>query len=208
MTRLTDRAQTERRVLRESTMRQARLELRAALPNILTVSRIVAAVLLAGAALGEWNPGFPFILSLMAAGSDFLDGLVARRNRSVSPFGAVLDPIADKIFVVTALFLLTASGKIGGIALWAVLVIIWREFLIAGFRSEAARAGVATGVSALAKLKTACQYGAVVLLFGSQLPFYGAVLMEKAGLAALWIAAGLSVYTGVGYFGEWRRTWK
>jgi cardiolipin synthase (CMP-forming) len=179
------------------------------LPNILTASRIAAAPVLAVAVLGGQAPALAAGIALAAALTDLLDGALARALRQTSDLGAALDPIADKVFILTALLLLIAAGALRGALVWAALILLWRESLIAVVRDYTRSAGLAASVSALSKLKTAAQFLAVIALFASRIPSAHADLFFRTGAGLLWASAGLALYTGVDYI--WRarrRAWK
>jgi CDP-diacylglycerol--glycerol-3-phosphate 3-phosphatidyltransferase len=179
------------------------------LPNLLTASRIAAAPLLAFAVLAGQPPELAAGIALAAAASDLLDGAVARLQGKTSEFGAVLDPIADKVFILTALVLLIAAGTLRGAAVWAALIVLWRETLVTGLRGCARSQGQAAPVSLIAKLKTAAQFLAVVALFGARIPWPVSDVLFAAGAGLLWTAAGLALYSGADYL--WRarrRSWK
>ncbi len=179
------------------------------LPNILTASRIAAAPLLALAALTEQSPLLAAGLAAAAALTDLLDGAAARAMRRTSGLGSVLDPIADKVFILTALLLLIAAGTVRGAHLWAALILLWRETLIGGVRAYAQSIDLAASVSILSKLKTAAQFLAVIALFASRIPTAHADFLFDAGAGLLWAAACLALYTGADYvFRAWRRSWK
>lgn len=179
------------------------------LPNLLSASRIVAAPVLAWAVLTARAPALAVGIVFTAALTDFFDGLVARFTGQGSDFGAVLDPIADKIFILTALWLLWGEGVIRGLSAWAVLIILWREILIAGLRAHARLEGLRASVSPVAKFKTAAQFFAVILLFASHIPSWNPGLLLDAGSGLLWASAGLALYTGGDYlFRAWRGSWK
>ncbi len=97
-----------------SVMGQKRSSHPTSLPNVLTASRIAAAPLLAVAVLTGQEPWIAAAIVLFAALTDLFDGIVARAQGQLSELGAVLDPIADKIFVISALFLLVADGLLRG----------------------------------------------------------------------------------------------
>jgi CDP-diacylglycerol--glycerol-3-phosphate 3-phosphatidyltransferase len=179
------------------------------LPNLLSAARIATGPVLAWAVLTAQAPGLALAIVVAAAVSDFLDGLAARATGQVSELGAVLDPIADKIFVLTALWLLWGESLIRGSTAWAVLIILWREVLISGLRDYARFEGLQASVSSVAKLKTATQFSAVVLLFASRVPYWKPGLLFEAGTALLWVSAGLALYTGADYLlRAWRGSWK
>jgi cardiolipin synthase (CMP-forming) len=190
-------------------MEQKRFERVTSVPNLLTASRIVAAPLLAFAVLAALPPYLAAALVVVAALTDFIDGRLARAGLDVSGMGAVLDPIADKIFIVTALILLLAEGVLTGINVWAVLIILWREFLISGLRDYARIQGASLPVTPLAKGKTAMQFASVIFLFAARVSWGNAETMFYAGAALLWTAAALTLYTGVDYLRRtWRQAWK
>jgi CDP-diacylglycerol--glycerol-3-phosphate 3-phosphatidyltransferase len=186
----------------------ARRLIAAALPNILTASRIAAAPILVLAASGQ-SPILAAGLAIFAAMTDFLDGAAARALGGASDFGAVFDPIADKMFILTALVLLLGDGSLSGPNAWAVYIILWREILTAGFRDYARTRGFGASVSFAAKLKTATQYSAVILLFASRIEPQASDIVFMAGASLVWAAAGLALYSAADYL--WRarrRAWK
>lgn len=164
------------------------------LPNVLTIARIGLVPVFALAYLSTEN--YHWIAALLfatAAFTDWLDGFLARRLDQTTLFGAFLDPVADKLIVVTALVLL-----IGGHAsLWMTipgLVIIGREIVISALRewmAEMNRRGVVT-VSWIARVKTTLQMVAVVILFanapemGRPWVIVGLVLLYAAAVITIW----------------------
>lgn len=171
------------------------------LPNLLTLSRILAVPLLA--LLIAW-PGWPlgyalgFALYCLMGVTDFFDGYLARAQASVSPLGTFLDPIADKIMVAAVLVLLVAAGRIAGVHVAAALAIVLREIGVSGLREFLAGRQVAVPVSRLAKWKTTLQLVALgALILAGALP--GVPWVATAGLAALWGAALLTLLTGWDY---------
>ena len=179
------------------------------LPNVLTASRIAAAPLLVWAVLTAQSPLLALGLVFAAALTDLLDGAAARALGKVSSLGAALDPLADKIFILTALSLLLAEGSLGVPGAWAFLIILWRETLIVGLRGYARSRCLPAPVSLLAKIKTAAQFAAALLLFASRVPLDSSAALAGAGMGLLWAAAALALYTGADYVGQaWRKTWK
>jgi cardiolipin synthase len=179
------------------------------LPNLLSAARIATGPLLAWAVLTAQAPRLAVAIVIAAALSDLLDGLAARATGQVSEIGAVLDPIADKFFVLTALWLLWGESLIRGSTAWAVLIILWREVLISGLRDYARFGGLQASVSPVAKLKTSAQFSAVILLFASRVPYWKPDPLFEVGTGLLWASAGLALYTGGDYLlRAWRRSWK
>jgi len=190
------------------------------LPNALTLGRIAAVPLLMWSILavgGNHNslvntPILLLLLFILCAITDFLDGYLARKWELVSAFGRMLDPIADKLLVAGSLIALNISfGPV-----WYVLIpsiaIIFRDIFISGTREHAANAGIVLSPTVLAKWKTAAEMLAILLfLIGistrSVMPVSAnigdiAILASKAGIAFLWLAAILSIYTGRHYIKE------
>lgn len=172
------------------------------LPNMLTISRILLVPVFALAFALHTDTGrlVAFAVFCLAGISDALDGLAARKLRASSDFGRMLDPIADKILVATALMLLVADDALGGYRLIAALIILAREFLVSGLREFLASAAVSVPVSSIAKMKTTIQMvaiGAMILGPIAERIVPGALAVSYT---ALWIAAGLTVYTGYAYF--------
>jgi CDP-diacylglycerol---glycerol-3-phosphate 3-phosphatidyltransferase len=171
------------------------------LPNLLTLSRILAVPLVAATFYvpGDYARWLGCALFSAAALTDWLDGHVARRWEQQSEIGRFLDPIADKLLVAATLFMLVARHRFS--SEWAVLpalVILCREILVSGLREYLAGLRVGVPVSRLAKWKTAIQMVAIgVLIVGKAGP---ALLPVAAiGESLLWVAAMLTLVTGYDY---------
>ncbi len=170
------------------------------LPNLLTLSRIVAIplVILTFYLPSPFGPWAGCILFAAAGVTDWLDGQLARRWHQQSAWGRVLDPIADKLLVATVLFMLVALDRISALTIFPALVILAREILVSGLREHLAMLQVRVPVSGLAKWKTAIQMIAIgVLLVGDAGP--GHIPVRIIGEILLWIAAGLTLFTGYDY---------
>jgi len=172
------------------------------IPNLLTYGRIAAVPLVAGCLM--WNTGQSRWLALglfiAAAITDFLDGYLARMWKQQSSLGRMLDPIADKLLVAGVLLMLGAEGTIHGAHLWAAIIILSREVLVSGLREFLGQLQVSVPVTWMAKWKTAIQLIAIGFLIAG--PAGDKVLAHNTdiGLAGLWIAAALTLYTGYDYF--------
>ena len=169
------------------------------LPNTLTVARIVAVPLLIAAfylpaPAAHWAA---MALFVGASVTDWVDGWLARRWEQQSDFGKVLDPIADKLLVAAALFMLAAFDRLSVPSIVAAIAILGREILVSGLREFLA--GRATlPVTPLAKWKTAVQMIAIaLLLLGTAAPW--GIPAQAIGEAALWLAALLTLVTGWDY---------
>jgi cardiolipin synthase (CMP-forming) len=170
------------------------------LPNLLTVSRIVATPVVVASfyvdgAAARW---FACVLFSAAAVTDWLDGHMARRWQQQSEIGRFLDPIADKLLVSATLFMLTAFGRLSSEAILPALVILCREILVSGLREYLAGLRVGVPVSRLAKWKTFIQMVAIgFLIVSNDGP---AVLpVTLIGETLLWAAALLTLVTGYDY---------
>ena len=109
---------------------------------------------------------------LIASFTDYLDGHLARKHNIVTTFGKFLDPIADKLLVITALIMLVESGIIPA---WIPIVTVAREFLVSGVRMLAAGEGTVIAASMLGKIKTVSQMVAISLAFVSTSAFFAFV---------------------------------
>jgi CDP-diacylglycerol---glycerol-3-phosphate 3-phosphatidyltransferase len=170
------------------------------LPNLLTLSRILAVPILVGTFYlpQPWAPWVACVLFSAAGITDWLDGHFARRWKQQTDFGRFLDPIADKLVVAAALFMLVATGRVGGLTILPALVILMREILVSGLREHLAGLHVGVPVSRLAKWRTGLQMVAIgVLLVGDAGPDFIPVRMIGEGM--LWIAAALTLLTGYDY---------
>ena len=137
------------------------------LPNILTVSRIFLIPIFVGLYMAQqdWSIVLASVLFTLAAATDWLDGYLARKLEQTTPLGAFLDPVADKLIVVSALIVLVAYHNSAWLTLPA-LVIIGREIVISALREWMAEMNdsVTVAVSYLGKVKTTLQMIAIVLL--------------------------------------------
>ena len=125
-------------------------------------------------------------LFILAAVTDLFDGMIARKQGLVTNFGKFMDPLADKLLVCSALICLV---ELHMIPVWAVLIIVAREFIISGFRLIAAEKGVVLAASKIAKLKTNFQIIMTVsLMLDIQLPFF-----RILSIVLIWITVSLTV---------------
>lgn len=185
------------------------------LPNILTLSRIVAIPLLAALL---WWPGWhfgylmAFVLYCAMGITDYFDGMLARSSGAVSRLGIFLDPVADKIMVVSVILVLTAMGVlrgpyVGDMHVVAGMIIVMREIAVSGLREFLGPLQISIPVSKLAKWKTTFQLVSLgALILGQGLPDWnidlGAQVINlphTVGLTTLWAAAILTVITGWDY---------
>jgi cardiolipin synthase len=190
--------------------RPTRRQLALALPNLLTYGRVLAVPALVFCFYLENNASrwFSFAVFIAASVSDFFDGYLARAWHQQSAIGRMLDPIADKLLVATALMLLVGDGTIGSWSMIAALVILIREISVSGLREFlAGLKNVRVPVTRLAKYKTTMQMVAIGFLLigpaGDRIARYyvgDLGLFSYVGLLLLWVSALITVYTGYDYF--------
>ena len=175
------------------------------IPNILTIGRIIIVpfFVLAFYLPGLYGDLTAFALFVIASFTDFLDGMLARMMGEESKLGELLDPIADKIIVATALILLVMSGTIKHYEVIAAIIILTREILISGLREFLARGQIKLPVTNLAKLKTFLQMLAIALLLtgetGNRIFNFEDYNAQIIGIILLWLSAFLTLYTGYDY---------
>jgi cardiolipin synthase (CMP-forming) len=172
------------------------------LPNVLTYLRILAVPAVVACLYGNathtmrW---FALAIYVAACVTDWLDGYLARVWHQQSALGRMLDPIADKLLVGAALLVLISDRTISGFALWAALIILCREILVSGLREFLAELNVKIHVSQLAKWKTTLQMIALGFLIAGPAGEQVLPHTTEAGLVILWVAAGLTLFTGYDY---------
>ena len=166
------------------------------LPNKLTCLRMILIIpfvlfMLVGKCEGvsRW---FALFLFCAASITDTLDGYIARRDHLITDFGKFMDPLADKILVISAMVCLVSLGRMPA---WILIVIIAREFAISGFRLIASDNGIVIAASMWGKVKTVVQMAAVILLIiGVQTGFF-AILTQ----IVLYAAAVLTIISLADY---------
>ncbi len=159
------------------------------LANRLTVLRVVLASAVFAALMAadpRWH-GLALGMFALAVVTDWLDGWLARRMKTVSPFGKIADPIADKILVLGTLLALIHHKELD-IPVWAVFLILMRELLIGGMRLLASAQGKSIAAERSGKIKTAVQCVAVLLMVGI-------VVLRDRGLAPAWLPAAAGPLT-------------
>jgi len=176
------------------------------LPNLLTLSRILAVPILV---FLLWRPApldyaITFVLYCVVGLTDYFDGYLARAKGQISRLGQFLDPIADKIMIAAVLMMLISSRKanpvpeIAGLHIIPALVILLREIIVSGLREFLAPLNISVPVSRLAKWKTAFQLISLgALILGGAVPAQEWV--HLVGIVSLWLAAALTLVTGYDY---------
>ncbi len=165
------------------------------LPNKLTILRVLMiplfCVFLAfspDSDLWRWISLAVFALACL---TDWADGKIARQNNLVTNFGKFMDPIADKLLVMSAFVMLCSQGRMEA---WAVIVIMAREFIVSGFRLVAAEGGVVIAASTIAKFKTVSQMLAVMLTI-----VFGPGPLAIVAKLVLYVAVVLTALSGIDY---------
>src|ERR671937_1192265 len=161
-------------------------------PNLLTVVRILLVPVIVVALLEE-TPNADMLAAIVfavAAFTDGLDGYIARWRGSVTTFGKLMDPLADKLLIVAALVSLVSLDRLQA---WVAMVIISRELAVTGLRIVAAERGVVIAASWLGKVKTALQVAAVFAL----------IIWDPSPAwvdALVYVAVAATVISGTDYF--------
>jgi CDP-diacylglycerol--glycerol-3-phosphate 3-phosphatidyltransferase len=173
------------------------------LPNIITLVRIGAVPILFLHPYfmdqrSSWLMAWLFIVAVL---TDVLDGWIARSWKMVTRLGKLLDPLADKLLVSTALVMLLASGRLEAWAAPMVVIIIGRELAVTGLRGIASAEGVIVAASRWGKLKTLSQNAAVIALLFHYTTF--GLPAHDIGLVLLTVASGLTMWSGWIYFSNY-----
>lgn len=176
------------------------------LPNKLTLSRILATPVFLfflvpgwfGQFLGldQWGRYAAAAIFVLASITDLLDGMIARKQNSVSELGKFLDPIADKLLVTTALVAMVMTDNL---SVWAVAIIISREFIVTGIRVVAAGQGIVIAAGKLGKIKTIFQIIAIVAILIHDFPVSLILPWLPVGDICMAIAVVLTVVSGIDY---------
>lgn len=163
------------------------------LPNQLTMLRIILIpVFIVVLMMGYYYPAAAIFV--IAAATDALDGHIARKYNLITNFGKLMDPLADKLLVVSALVCLVQLGEIQA---WIVIVILAREFTITALRSVAASEGIVIAAGNSGKLKTVFQMVAITAILLKNWPF--SLINVPFADVMLWCALILTIYSGVEY---------
>ena len=147
---------------------------------------------------GQWANYLSAALFCIVALTDWLDGYLARKWKVESPFGAFLDPVADKLLVVVLLILLAIQGP-AVLMVLSVLVIVSREIVISALREWMAGIGLrdVVKVASIGKIKTTLQMIAILLLLLAD-PYTGSVIYQS-GLVVLYAAAAITLVSMIQY---------
>ncbi len=167
------------------------------LPNGVTILRILAIPLIL-ALLFYVGRGYQLVTAVLflgAAVTDTFDGYLARRRGMVTTLGKFLDPLADKLLIVTALIALIPSREI---PVWMVIIIVGREIAITGLRGIAVSQDIVISASTLGKYKTVFEVTSIFFLILDGSYFF--LNFRPIGMFFLWVALGIAVISGIDYF--------
>jgi len=170
------------------------------IPNFLTLIRIllIPIIILFMEIDEELYRWLSLSLYFIACISDFFDGYLARKFEIESNFGRFLDPIADKILIVSIIFILIAQSKINGLFVYAALIIVIREILVSGLRDFFSHSSENLVVTNLSKWKTLIQMFSLGFLIVSD--NFETILILYTGLIGLTISSIITIHTGYYYF--------
>ncbi len=173
------------------------------LPNILSLVRIGASPFLILVLL---SPGrtlsiIAALVFLIVCATDWLDGWLARRWGTVTSLGKFLDPLADKLLIVTALIMLISLDRVPA---WMVALIVSREIAVTGLRTMAVRTGIVIGATWLGKVKTVSQIAAITALL-LHYELWG-IDFQLLGVWLIWLALVVTLWSGIDYFVRFFRT--
>ena len=167
------------------------------LPNVLTVLRIMLVPVVVVALLGNTPAGdvLAAVVFALASLTDFVDGRLARARGSITTFGKLMDPLADKLLIIAALLSLVSLNRLEA---WVAMVIITRELAVTVLRLGATQAGVVMAASMFGKVKTCMQIAAILALIA----VHGEPLWVSLLLYATVV---VTVLSGLDYFFGLRR---
>jgi len=173
------------------------------LPNGVSIIRILAIpfILILLFSTGRTFQIITALVFLLVALTDMIDGYLARRRKMITTLGKFLDPLADKMLIVTAMIALISAR---GIPMWMVIVIVGREIAVTGLRGIAVAEGIVISSSLIGKYKTAFEMTAIFfLILGGE---YLSIDCHRVGMVFLWVALVLAVLSGFDYFRKFLRT--
>jgi len=167
------------------------------LPNVLTVLRIMLVPVIVVALLGNTHDGdvLAAVVFALASLTDFVDGYLARSRDSVTTFGKLMDPLADKLLIIAALVALVSLHRLPA---WIAMVIITRELAVTVLRMGAGSAGVVIPANSFGKFKTVLQIVAILALIA----FPGPPAWVDA---LLYVTVAVTVASGLDFFFGLRR---
>ena len=165
------------------------------LPNKLTIGRMIAVPFFIAAYLFGYAPA-ALVIFIAASITDYFDGKIARSQNLITNFGKIMDPLADKILVYSALCLFIESDIIKA---WMLILILAREFIVAGMRTVAAAEGTVLAAGMSGKIKTFLQMVAVIVYLFALCVNNARPAVMMTGNVIFWASLVMTVYSGVEY---------
>lgn len=168
-------------------------------PTWLTLVRMVMAGVFMGLVMvpASWARIAALVVFTLAAVTDKVDGIWARKSKQVTDLGAFLDPLADKMLVNLAFLALTVLGVV---PVWVFSIILVRDFAVDGMRMMVARNGITVAASFYGKLKTTVQMVALIILLLNLI--VNNSVIGTIGNIALDLALGLTIFSGIDYISQ------
>ncbi len=133
---------------------------------------------------------------IIASITDAVDGYIARNYNQVTNFGKFVDPLADKMLTTAAFVILISYGRM---SVWALMIVLAREFMVSGIRSMAAADGKVIAASMWGKLKTVSQMVAIIAAIILMLPFFPEGAAKIITDILIWLSVVFTVISGVDY---------
>ncbi|WP_405172108.1 CDP-diacylglycerol--glycerol-3-phosphate 3-phosphatidyltransferase [Paenibacillus sp. FSL H8-0280] len=165
------------------------------LANKITLARIALIPLFMICFLNQQSVMIALIIFVVAAGTDKLDGYVARKYNQITNLGKLLDPLADKLLIAVALVMMVQENMISS---WIAVIIIGREIVITALRMVATEQGIALAADRYGKIKMVLQVAAIIAILLNNVPF--SLLTEvRVDVILLWLAAGVTLLSGLNY---------
>jgi CDP-diacylglycerol--glycerol-3-phosphate 3-phosphatidyltransferase/cardiolipin synthase len=164
------------------------------IPNIITLARIALVPVFMACMGGGWRVA-ALAVFCAASATDFIDGYLARKMGLVTNFGKIMDPLADKLLILAALIYFVLEQTV---AVWVVVVVLGREFIISSLRMVAAASGIALSADLSGKIKTVVQIFCVISILTA---WHRTEILPSVALCdfASWIMAAVTAWSGVDY---------
>ena len=172
------------------------------IPNIFTFYRIISVPFLIVFLYidSSFFRSIAVLLFILAGLTDFLDGYIARKRDIETSLGKLLDPIADKLLIVSTLIAIVNLNEVQGIHVIACYIIILREIFISGLREYAMQFNLYVPVSFLAKVKTMVQMFSILFILNGTFPSDVSFIIYEIGILLLWLATIITLITSYSYF--------
>ncbi|WP_440117870.1 CDP-diacylglycerol--glycerol-3-phosphate 3-phosphatidyltransferase [Paenibacillus sp. QZ-Y1] len=165
------------------------------LANQITLARIALIPVFMVCFWNQQSVMLAVIIFAVAAGTDKLDGYVARKYNQVTNLGKLLDPLADKLLIAVALIMMVQENLINS---WIAVIIIGREIVITALRMVATEQGIALAADRYGKIKMVLQVAAILTILLNNYPFH--LLTDiRVDIALLWVATGVTLLSGLNY---------